>query len=68
MVADPEALQASKRDLPTIAFDQTPVWLKLRAEDKLMLSIEGIHQATLRRALARAVRQVEPARLVSRRS
>ena len=52
LVADPEQLQAARRRLPIVAFDQTPVWLKLRAEDKVMLSISDLQQSSLRRSLS----------------
>ena len=52
MVADPEQLQAARRRLPIVAFDQTPVWLKLRAEEKVMLAISDVQQSSLRRSLS----------------
>ena len=52
MVADPEQLQAARRRLPIVAFDQTPVWLKLRAEDRVMLAIPDVQQSSLRCSLS----------------
>ena len=52
MVADPEQLQAVRRRLPIVAFDQTPVWLKLGAADKVMLSISDLQQSSLRRSFS----------------
>ncbi len=43
--------------MPLVAFDQTPVWLKLRAEDKVMLSISDLQQSSLRRSFSDTMAQ-----------
>ena len=52
LVADPEAFRSAMHQLPIIAFDQTPVWLKLRGEERICVSQADVIAAQTRRTLA----------------
>ena len=55
MVADPESFKANLHQTVIVAKDETPVWLKLRGEEKICASREEIQRQYRRRSLARTV-------------
>ena len=60
MVADPEAFQDNVRNSVIVQYDHTPVWLKLRGEEKVCQnSVE--RDANRQRAVHRRLRQQLPA-------
>ena len=42
-VADPEAFIASRKVLWIVVIDETPFWVKLRGEEKVLLSTAETH-------------------------
>ena len=55
LVADPQTFRTNWRDTVIVAKDETPVWLKLRGEEKICASRDEIQQQIRRRSLARQV-------------
>ena len=56
-VDNPETFQDNAKTMPIIAFDQTPLWLKLRGEEKILITRDELDQRVKRRRLSNLLKK-----------